>query len=146
MARTRIQYPPETVATALRIFLESNGNGDLAAKTTGVHRQTIKNWADKGGWVAILDSQRHEVEAQVAAEALRQVVTIRELRVNIHYRALAFIHQQLQEWEACPGERGAFPFDPLKLADAMAKADQGSGSSQAAAVEVEDPMAAHVPA
>jgi len=142
MPRNKILHPPEVVASALRSFMETNGNTNAAAKVAGVSQPTVAKWAQKGNWQGLLDAQRHEVEAQIAAESLRQIVTIRELRVNIHYRALAFIHQRIQEWEQKPeAERGPFPFDPLKLADAMAKADQGTGSASVEAPKVEDALA-----
>lgn len=131
------------IALALRVFLETEGNQTAAAKAVGTSQQTVKRWAVQGEWDKLLDAQRRELEEMQAAEALRQLATIRELRVNIHYRSLSYIHQRILEWELEPIlERGPFPFDPLRLADAMAKADQGTGSGQAQeAPKVEDALA-----
>jgi len=141
--RSSLKYTEAQIGSVLRVYLETGGNCVKAGAVVGAPKQTVAVWAKKGQWDKVLEAQRREVEAQTAAEALRQIVTIRELRVNIHYRALAFIHQRIQEWEEKPAEeRGAFPFDPLKLADAMAKADQGTGSGQAQeAPKVEDALA-----
>jgi hypothetical protein len=115
-----------TVALALRVYLQENGNCVKAAAAAGVSKQAVAGWARRGNWAAILEQTRRDVEAEVAAEALRQQVTIRELQVNLHYKALAYMHSRVLKWETEPElTRGPWPFDPLKVADAMAKAGPG---------------------
>jgi transposase-like protein len=141
--------PQSRVAEALRSYIECEGNCSATARSIGCKAETIQRWARDGRWPEILERAKREAEAIVASEAARALATIGELRVNIHYRSLSYIHQRLTEWERNPtrlGDTGElepvpYPFDPLRLAEAMAKATP-SGVADSGRIVVEDAVAA----
>jgi hypothetical protein len=109
-------YPEKTITLCLKSYIATDGNLTKAATAAGVSQRTAAAWARTGKWADILASIKAEVDAQIAAEAVQQLVSIRSLALNIQYETLVFIYRKVRE---SGGEE--FPFDAVKLAESMAK-------------------------
>jgi transposase len=133
-------YSEADIANALKVYLESGGNAAEAARSIGAVINTVQKWAARGKWHDILANQRKEVEAEIAAQALHQVVTIAELAVNIQYRMLAHMHAKIVEAQ----EQGIDPpYDPVRLVESMAKVrGQLGGGTEISETVVEDAVCA----
>ena len=107
-----------------------------AADETGLSYETVKAWAASDDWKAVKANVQDEVEARIASHAVQQIVTIRDLAVNIQYRCLTHIHMKIVEAQENGQE---IPYDAVRLAESMARitgagADQ-SKSAQAVVIE-----------
>ena len=134
------KFSEKDIATALRVYLQTGGGCTEAAKAIGASKALIADWAKRGKWQDILLAQRKEVEAEIAAQALHQVVTIAELAVNIQYRMLAHMHAKIVEAQ----EQGIDPpYDPVRLVESMAKVrGQLGGGTEISETVVEDAVCA----